>query len=92
MKTAKSSVDVVLNADGHFDWGQVGSPIPGSIYYRDYCFICQIEPIRVPRCMIGYPNACSFCQPAYQGKPGVAEAERMFWIKQFLEEVEVLSA
>lgn len=94
---AKSSGDCVLAADGRFDYivelyGEVGSPISGSIYFRDYCFICEIEPIRVPLCMIGFPNACSFCQPAYRGTQGVTEAERMFWIKQTWDEAEVISA
>jgi len=90
------SVDCVLPADGAFDslreiYGEVGSPIQGSIYFRDYCFICGVEPIRVPLCMIGFPNACSFCGPAYRGSPGVAEAERLFWIKHSWDGAEVIS-
>ena len=72
-------------------WGRVGSRIPSSRFFRDYCYMpgCR-EPIRVPKEMVGHPNSCSFCQPAFRGTPGVAEAKRMFWIKQSLDEVEVI--
>ena len=73
------------------NYGEVGSPIKGSKYVRDYCFIC-FEPIRVPLEQIGLPNSCSFCQPAYRGMAGVTEAERMFWIRETWREVEVISA
>lgn len=87
---AISSADCVLIVGGVSNWGQVGSRIPHSKYRRDYCFLCG-EPIRVALNMIGAPNACSFCQSAYRGSPGVAEAERLFWIKESLEEIEVIS-
>jgi len=83
----------VINADGLAQWGKVGSPILGSRFFRDYCYMSGCgEPIRVPLEMIGFPNACSFCRPAYRGTLGIAEAERIFWIKQYLDEVEVMSA
>lgn len=84
-----SGPDVVC-ANGLSNWGQVGSRIPHSIYRRDYCFLCG-EPIRVEEDMIGHPNSCSFCQPAYRGTTGVAEAERLFWIRQTWDEAEVIS-
>lgn len=85
-----SEQDVVC-VNGVSDWGPVGSRIQHSKYRRDYCFLCG-EPIRVSLDMIGLPNSCSFCQPAYRGTPGVAGAERMFWIRESWEEVEVISA
>lgn len=85
--SAHSAIDVV----GVSEWGPVGCWIPNSKYRRDYCYLCG-EPIRVALNMIGLPNSCSFCQPAYRGTPGVPEAERLFWIKQYLDEVEVISA
>lgn len=88
--TAKSLGDCASDAGGVSDWDQVGCRIPHSKYKRDYCFLCG-EPIRVALTMIGRPNSCSFCQPAYRGTPGVVEAERMFWIRQSLDEVEVMS-
>ena len=88
--TAKSSGEGVSNVVGRFDWGEVGSPIKDSIYFRDYCYLCD-EPIRVPLEKLGFPNACSFCQPDYRGISGVAEAKRLFWIRQYLDEVEVIS-
>lgn len=82
-------VPVVEDVNGRFDYGEVGSPVWDSKYYRDYCYLCN-EPIRVSLDKLGFPNACSFCQPAYRGSPGVAEAKRLFWIKQYLDEVEVI--
>lgn len=90
MKMVGFSEHCARDADGVAQWGEVGSPIIGSRFVRDYCYICN-EPIRVPREQISYPNACSFCQPAYRGSPGVSEAERLFWIRQNLEENEVIS-
>lgn len=89
--TAKSLGDCASDAGGDFEWGEVGCRITHSKYRRDYCFLCG-EPIRVALDMIGLPNSCSFCQPDYRGTPGVAEAERMFWIRQYLDEAEVISA
>ena len=83
------SEHTVNNVNGLADWGEVGSRVPQSKYRRDYCFLCG-EPIRVSLNMIGSPNACSFCQPAFRGSPGVDEGERLFWIKQTLDEVEVI--
>lgn len=91
MKTAKSSADCVLPAGGDFNYGEVGVPIEDSQYFRAYCYLCS-EPIRVPRGMLGFPNACSGCQPAYRGSPGAVEAERNFWFEQYyLDMAEVLS-
>lgn len=84
----------VINADGLAQWGEVGTRVKDSIFFRDYCYLCG-EPIRVPPKMIGFPNACSFCRPDYRGTPGVTESERIFWIRQYLEhslEIEVISA
>jgi hypothetical protein len=89
-------VECVSDVDGHSDlsrvdcFGEVGAKIEDSRYVRDYCFICD-EPIRVPRRMLGLPNGCSRCQPAYRGSPGVADAERNFWLEQY-EMAELISA
>ena len=76
----KSSERCVLGVDGDSDYGEMGSCVADSIYVRDYCYLCG-EPIRVSSNMMGFPNACSRCQPSYRGTPGVAEAERLFWIE-----------
>lgn len=89
--TAKSSVDCALIVDGDFDYGEVGDKIEDSRYFRAYCYLCD-EPIRVQVNMIGYPNACSVCRPAYRGTPGVTLAERNFWLEQYyIDEAEVIS-
>jgi hypothetical protein len=86
----KSSGGFALIADGLFDYGEKGSSVPNSIYFRDFCYICD-EPIRVPLDMIGLPNACSGCRPSMRGAPGVAEAERLFWIHETWDGAEVIS-
>jgi len=95
MKMARYSGQGVVCASGLLVeiYGEVGSPIKNSRFFRDYCYMpgCN-EPIRVPRDNLGYPNVCSFCQPAYRGSPGVTEAERLFWIRETWELVEILSA
>lgn len=85
-------VPTVEDANGRFDYGEVGSPVKNSRFFRDYCYMpgCH-EPIRVSLDQLEFPNACSFCRPAYRGTPGVAEAERLFWIRESLEEIEVIS-
>lgn len=61
-----------------------GSKIRGSKYYRDFCFVCG-DAIRVPKRKLRVPNACNFCEPAYQGIPGIAEAVRSWYIERFGE-------
>jgi len=82
----------VLLADGVSKWGKVGSPIIGSRFVRDYCYMpgCH-EPIRVPKTDIGKANACSSCQSLFRGHQGIAEADRIFWIKNTLEKTEVIN-
>lgn len=93
--TENSSAVCVLLAGGRLDllaadcYGEAGTPVEDSQYFRAYCYLCS-EPIRVPLSMLGFPNACSGCQPDYRGKPGVVEAERNFWSEQY-ELAEVLS-
>jgi hypothetical protein len=82
---AQNVIDVV----GLSEYGEIGSRIHNSKFRRDYCFICG-EPIRVSLNMIGKPNSCSFCQPAYRSSPGITEVERMFWIEESLFEVDII--
>lgn len=88
MITENSTADCVSLAVGLLElaqvncYGEVGTPVEDSQYFRAYCYLCG-EPIRVPRKMLGFPNSCSGCQPAYRGKPGVNEAERNFWFEQY---------
>lgn len=89
---AKSSVGCVGLAVGVLGslevdyYGEPGAPIEDSVFVRAYCYLCN-EPIRVPRRMIGFPNACSVCNPNYRGRPGVVEAERNFWFEQFYQDM-----
>ena len=93
--TAESSVACVIPVAGRLEfatvgrYGEIGVAVDDSQYFRDYCYMCG-EPIRVPRQMLGLPNACSICQPDYRGKPGVIESERNFWLEQY-ELAEVMS-
>lgn len=66
-------------------FGEKGSRIKSSHYFRDYCYLCN-EPIRVPRRLLRHHNACSVCEPRYRGKPGVNDIERNFWIEQYQEQ------
>lgn len=47
-------------------WGAVGSAIPGSRYYRDYCTRCS-EPMRVEEDRVGDEHFCSECDPPHMG-------------------------
>lgn len=67
-------VDSVSDADSHSQWGEIGEPIEGSIYLRDYCLVCG-QPIRVEPEMIGKPNSCQECDHRYRGRPGVSTYE-----------------
>lgn len=80
MITADSSAHCALTADGLVR----GDKILNSKYYRAFCFICG-DAIRVPKRKLRVPNACNFCQPAYQGTPGVSEAIRLWDIETFGE-------
>jgi len=84
------SAQSAFGVNGRSKWGKVGSPIIGSRYVRDYCFLC-FEPIRVPKDRLGKPNSCSFCQTAYRGYQGIAEAERIFWIRNTFDKTEVIN-
>jgi len=58
---------VLVIVAGHISrWGEIGSPIEGSVYYRSYCRACG-DPIRVEgdNCPI---IACGRCRLA--GHPG----------------------
>lgn len=76
-----ASEDCVLGVDSASGWEEVGSKVPDSKYFRDYCGLCGM-PIRVPKDRIGKFNACSFCQPAYRGVPGVSLYEQEWWLEQ----------
>ena len=90
-RRGKSSGVSVLIAVGVSKWGEVGSRVPNSKYFRDYCYICS-EPIRVPIEKIGYPNPCSGCIDFYRGTPAIPEALRDYYIKDSWEGAEVISA
>lgn len=69
----------VSTADGAVERGK---PVPGSRYYRDYCYICH-EPIRVTKRNLRVPNACSGCMADYRGRPGISAAVVNWFIERF---------
>lgn len=81
MRMENSSEQSVLTADGAVDRG---CRVPGSKYYRDYCYVCG-EPIRVPKRKLKYLNACSGCMAEYRGRPGVADSVVNWFIERFGE-------
>ena len=80
-----STVDFRLASNRADCFGEPGAPIEDSVFFRAYCYLCG-EPIRVPRKMLSFPNACSGCRPDYRGRPEVIEAERNFYFEQFQQD------
>jgi hypothetical protein len=53
----------------------VGAPIPGSRFVRDFCANCG-EPMRICPDRVGEENYCSECEPPAPAHIGLCKRQR----------------